>query len=117
MLMAGPLAERIKVLEDSLKDVQEEMASASVQIGITLFVSRSQVRAWLDLNRCPQRSCLLFLDAMSMLALLHNGSDSAKSTAEFASLSKKVGYTSPDEALIVTSFNLELPESFGALPI
>jgi hypothetical protein len=53
---------------------------------------------------------------MSLLALMHNGSDSAKSAAEFASLSKKVGYSSTDEALIVTSFSLDLPEAFGSLP-
>jgi hypothetical protein len=70
----------------------------------------------MDVNNCPTRACLLFLDAMSMLALMHNGSDSAKSAAEFASLSKKVGYTSTDEALVVTSFSLELPEAFGSLP-
>jgi hypothetical protein len=46
---------------------------------------------------------------------MHNGSNSAKSAAEFGSLSKKVGYTSTDEALVVTSFSLKLPEAFSAL--
>ena len=110
------LQERVRVLEDTLKDIQDEMTSSSVQIGTTLFVSKSQVRAWMDLNGCPPRACLFFLDAMSLLALMHNGSDSAKSAAEFASLSKKVGYSSTDEALVVTSFSLDLPESFGSLP-
>ena len=110
------MTERIKRLEDTLKDVQDEMTSSSVQVGTTLFVSRSQVKAWMDLNGCPARASLFFLDAMSMLALIHNGSDSAKSAAEFASLSKKVGYSSTDEALVVTSFSLDLPEAFGSLP-
>lgn len=60
--------------------------------------------------------CLFFLDTMSMLALMHNGSDSAKSAAEFTSLSKKVGYTFTNEALVVTSFSLDRPEAFGSLP-
>ena len=47
---------------------------------------------------------------------MHNGSDLAKSAAEFASLSKKVGYSLTDEALVVTSFSLDLPEAFGSLP-
>ena len=29
---------------------------------------------------------------------------------------KKVGYSSTDEALVVTSFSLVLPEAFGSLP-
>lgn len=70
----------------------------------------------MDLNRCPPRAGIFFLNVMSMLALMHSGSDLAKSTAEFVSLLKKVGYTSPDEALVVMSFSLELPEAFGSLP-
>jgi hypothetical protein len=70
----------------------------------------------MDLNQCPPRTCIFFLDALSMLALMHGGSESAKSAAEFASITKKVGYDSTDEALVVTSFNLELPEVFGSLP-
>lgn len=58
----------------------------------------------------------VFLDAMSMLALMHSGSESAKAATEFASVTKKVGYSSPDEALVVTSFSLKLPEAFGSLP-
>jgi hypothetical protein len=106
------LSECIKFLED----VQDEMMSSSVQVGMVTFTTRSQVKAWMDLNRCSPRAGIFFLDMMSMLALIHSGSDSAKSTVEFASLSKKVGYTSPDEALVVTSFSLELPEAFGSLP-
>jgi hypothetical protein len=70
----------------------------------------------MDSNNCPSRASLFFLDAMSMLALMHSGSESAKAAAEFASVTKKVGYSSPDEALVVTSFSLELPEAFGSLP-
>jgi hypothetical protein len=42
--------------------------------------------------------------------------ESAKSAAEFALITKKVGYETTEEALVVTSFNLELPEAFGLLP-
>ena len=51
-----------------------------------------------------------------MLALMHQGSEMARAAAEFASVTKKVGYSSLDEALVVTSFSLELPEAFGSLP-
>ena len=51
----------------------------------------------MDLNGCLPRACLFFLDVMSMLALMHNGFDLAKLAAEFASLSKKVGYSSTDK--------------------
>ena len=110
------MAERIKVLEAQIKDMQDEMAASSVQMGTVTFVSRSHAKAWMDLNRCPPRTCIFFLDALSMLALMHSGSESAKAAAEFASITKKVGYETTDEALVVTSFNLELPEAFGTLP-
>jgi hypothetical protein len=107
---------RLRALEEQARDMQEEMATSSVKIGIATFASRSHTKAWMDTNGCPTRAGLYFLDAMSVLALMHNGSDSAKTAAEFASVTKKVGYSSPDEALVVTSFSLELPEAFGALP-
>jgi hypothetical protein len=53
---------------------------------------------------------------MSVLALMHGGIKTAKSAAEFTSITKKVGYETTEEALVVTSFNLELPEDFGSLP-
>jgi hypothetical protein len=107
---------RIRFLEDQIKDMQDEMASSSVKVGTLTFVSRSQTRAWMDSHGVPPKACLFFLDAMSMLALMHSGSESAQAAAQFASVTKKVGYSSPDEALVVTSFSLELPEAFGALP-
>ena len=70
----------------------------------------------MDLNGCPPRAWVFFLDAMSMLALMHNGLDLAKLAVEFTSLSKKVGYSLTDEALVVTSFSLDLPEAFSSLP-
>lgn len=71
----------------------------------------------MDRMNCPKCSGLFFLDAMALLALMHSGSELAKATAEFMSVTKKVGYSSPaDEALVVTSFSLELPEAFGSLP-
>jgi hypothetical protein len=111
-----PSDERINYLEAQLKELQDEMASSSVKVGVVTFVSRTQTKAWMDRNGVPARSSLFFLDAMSMLALMHSGSESAKAAAEFASVTKKVGYSSPDEALVVTSFSLELPEAFGSLP-
>jgi dUTPase len=53
---------------------------------------------------------------MPVLALMHCGYESAKSAVEFASITKKVGYKTTEEALIVTSFNLKLPEAFSLLP-
>jgi hypothetical protein len=110
------LTARVLFLETQLKDMQDEMTAQSVQIGTVTFVSRTMVRAWMDQTRCPPRTCIFFLDAMSVLALMHGGYESAQSAAEFASITKKVGYETTEEALVVTSFNLELPEAFGSLP-
>jgi hypothetical protein len=107
---------RVRFLEAQLKDMQDEMTTQSVQIGSVNFVSRTMVKAWMDQTRCPPRTCIFFLDAMSVLALMHGGYESAKSAAEFASITKKVGYETTEEALVVTSFKLELPEAFGSLP-
>jgi hypothetical protein len=113
---AQGMSERIRILEDLLKDMQDEMTSCSMQIRTMMFVSWNQTKAWMDIHRCPPRTCIFFLDALAMLALMHSGSESAKSAAEFASVTKKVGYETTDKALVVTSFGLELPEVFGSLP-
>jgi hypothetical protein len=41
---------------------------------------------------------------MLVLALMHGGYKAAKSAAEFALITKKVGYKTTEEALVVTSF-------------
>lgn len=65
--------------------------ASSVKIGVVTFGSRAQTKAWMDGNSIPARSSLFFLDAMSVLALMHSSSESAKAAAEFASVTKKVG--------------------------
>ena len=70
------------ILEVQLQDKQDEMMSTSVKIGTLTFVSRLQTKACMDLNGVLERVCLFFIDAMSMLALMHNGSESVKATAE-----------------------------------
>lgn len=110
------LVERINFLEAQVREMQDELAFVRVKVGTLTFVSRTQTKAWLDTNGVPGRACLFFLDAMSLLALMHSGSESARAAAEFASVTKKVGYSSTDEALVVTSFSLVLPEAFGSLP-
>jgi hypothetical protein len=63
--LGAGLSERIKILEDTLKDIQDEMTSTSVQVGTVTFTTRSQVKAcWMDVNCCPEWACLFFLDAM-----------------------------------------------------
>jgi hypothetical protein len=52
------MSERIRTLEDQLKDIQDEMKSSSMQIGTMMFVSRSQTKAWMDLHRCPPQTCI-----------------------------------------------------------
>jgi hypothetical protein len=111
------MEESLRTLEAQVKELQDEIAFSRVKIGVQTFTSRAQTKAWMDMNHCPKRSALFFLDAMGLLALMHGGSmSSTKSAVEFASVTKKVGYTSTDEALVVTSFTLELPEAFGSLP-
>jgi hypothetical protein len=108
--------ECIHVLEDQIKDLQDEVAFSSIKIGVTTFMSRTQTKAWMDRTNCLKCSCLFFLDTMALLALMHSRSESDKAIAKFASITKKVGYASLDEALVVMSFSLELPEAFGSLP-
>jgi hypothetical protein len=108
--------ERIHFLEAQVREMQDELSFSRVKVGTLTFVSRTQTKAWLDANGVHGRACLFYLDAMSLLALMHSGSESAKAAAEFASVTKKVGYSSTDEALVVTSFSLVLPEAFGSLP-
>jgi hypothetical protein len=108
--------ERIRVLEDQIKDLQDKVAFSSVKIGVITFTSRMKTKAWMDRTNCTKWSCLFVLDAMSLLALMHSGSESARAIVEFTSITKKVGYASPDEVLIIMSFSLELPKAFGSLP-
>lgn len=97
------------------KGHQDKKTSLSMQIGTMIFMSQSQVKVWMDLNRCLPHTCLYFLDATSMLVLVHSISEPAKFAAEFGSLSMKVCYTSLDEVLVITSFRTGLPGAFSLL--
>jgi hypothetical protein len=108
--------ERLTSLEAQMQVMQDALGSARVKVGTLTFVSRTQTKAWLDTNGVSGRACLFFLNAMSLLALMHSGSESAKAAAEFSSVTKKVGYSSTNEALVITSFSLVVPEAFGLLP-
>lgn len=118
-MAAGGNAEleaHLKALEDQVHDMQEELTALSIKVGIATFMSRTQTKAWLDTTGCPLCGGLFYLDAMLVLALMHRGSKLARAVAEFASVMKTVGYSSPDEALVIMSFSLELPQGLWCSP-
>jgi hypothetical protein len=106
---------RIKLLEERMKSVENQLAEKSVTIGGVTFTSPGQAHAWLQLNAPGSGSYIYFLDASSLLTLA-DAQVAAEGVQEFMSFeaaTSKAGYKTAEEAAIATSFKMELPPFFG----
>jgi hypothetical protein len=106
------LSEAMATMQASLKNTQDQLASELVVVGSVNFISRSFAKNWLTTMGCNDKF-VYFVDAVSLLALIQ---ESNYSTAELVSLEGKLrnaGHSSRNEALMVHSFEVELPAMFG----
>jgi hypothetical protein len=84
-----------------------------VELAGVVFVSRAACKAWIKIEAPADIAYCFFLDPHSFLNVGDSGaSDSAKALS-LSAAAVKAGFSSSEEALVVSSFKFELPTFFG----
>jgi hypothetical protein len=108
------LMSRMTDLEDRVREIEEQLQAKSVFMGGINFKSLVTTRAWMLVNAAASGGFIYFLDAHGMLSLSTDEVGSARSVIHFQQAAKKGGFKSTEEALVVSSFKIELPSIFGS---
>ena len=107
---------RLSTLETKLSSLEEQLIASRVDLGGQVFKSKHSTAAWLLVHAPSSEGFIYFADPHS---LLNVGSVDFTSTTEAITLeahSHKSGYKSKEEAHVMASFTIELPEIFGKDP-
>jgi hypothetical protein len=106
------LSEAMVTMQASLTNMQDQLASELVTVETVNFMWRSFTKNWLTTLNCKDY-LVHFLDAVSLLALIQDSSNSAFENVSFEGKFKAVGHASRNEAILGHSFEVELPAMFG----
>jgi hypothetical protein len=102
------LVGRSKNLEDSVSNIAE-----SVELGGVSFPSRSATKAWLKIEAAADMADVFFLDPHSFMNVGYSGAGDSVAQLGLQAASAKAGFSSSEEALVVSSYKFELPTFFG----
>jgi hypothetical protein len=100
-------------LEAGLKNLEDQLEASRVDVGGVGFKSHSFTRTWLTTNANGVGAYIYFADAHSLLNLASEDMGSNSEVLTFQTNAAKSGYASAEEALIASSFKIELPAFFG----
>jgi hypothetical protein len=103
----------LKLLEDRIKDIKEQLEDKTVTMGATTFKSQKFTKAWLTSNAPAVGAYIYFMDAHAMLNLAMEDASSNAEVLLFQQSAAKSGYATSEEALVGASFKIELPVIFG----
>jgi hypothetical protein len=98
--------------QKDIVEVQAQVSQKHVNIGNIDFKSKEGTISWVLINQCGGHVdwCV---DPVSLLEYAYTADGSADSQLLRESSSKKVGYLSPDDALVATSLSLSLLTTLG----
>ena len=103
----------LTALERRVKQLEQQFDSQAVKIGQLIFGSRQEADVWLR-GQCPGAgSHSFFVDFHSLMALAWGQGTTMGEILKLDESRTKLSYTSPEEAIIATSFYLEIPAFFG----
>jgi len=109
----GDHESRLVSLQNQLDLVQDQLGGDQINLGGQTFRSRSDFRAWWQLNVGDDNLFVCFADPHALLNMaVPTGSDNTENMA-FLSAAKKAGFDNKDGALAALSFGLALPSVFG----
>jgi hypothetical protein len=113
--LTGASAAVLNDLQDRVKTLEDQMEDRRVEIGTVVFKSQGDTMAWLLANASRPGAHVHFMDAHSLMNLSSSNSGNIDSSEilSFQSSAAKSGYSTSEEALISTSFKIELPSFFG----
>jgi hypothetical protein len=95
------------------QNLEEQLQANRVDVGGISFKSRTFVRTWLTTNASGVGAYVHFVDAHSLLNLASEDLGTNNKVLTFQTNAAKSGYSSAEEALIGSSFKIELPAMFG----
>jgi hypothetical protein len=104
---------KLQNIEEAINNIEAQLVSERVELGGVSFPSRAATKAWIKKEASADIAYVFFLDPH---AFLNIGASGATSSAEQLSLqasAAKAGYSSAEEALVVSSYKFELPTFFG----
>jgi hypothetical protein len=93
--------------------LEQQMDSESVKVGMQTFSSRVDADAWMKLNCPPTGSYTHFIDFHSLMALAHGAGGTMGEILKVEEARAKLNFTTPEEAMLMTSFHMEIPSFFG----
>jgi hypothetical protein len=99
-------------MQASLQIMRDQLASELVKVGTVNFISRSFTKNWLK-TEGRNAQIIFFVDDRSLLERIHDSSYSYLESVSFDGKLKAAGHDSREEALMVHSFEIELPAMFG----
>jgi hypothetical protein len=111
--MSTMLAGRLKNLEDSVSSIEAQLIAESVELGGVSFPSRSATKAWLKIKAAADIVYVFFLDPHSFMNVGYSGAGDSVAQLGLQAASAKAGFSSSEEALVVSSYKFELPTFFG----
>jgi hypothetical protein len=106
---------KIKSLEEAMiQNIEAQLAAKSVDLGGVEFASQAATKAWIKAEVSADIAYIFFLDPhlFSMNVGHAEGGNSAKQLG-FQVAAAKAGFSSSEEALMVSSYKFELPSFFG----
>jgi hypothetical protein len=106
------LTETVVTMQASLQSMRDQLASELVRVSTVNFISRSFTKNWLS-TEGSKAEISFFLDARSLLELIHDPHYSHVEAVNLDGKLKAAGHGSRDDALTVHSFEVELPAMFG----
>jgi hypothetical protein len=106
----------LKTLKTRIDDIEQQLASAAVEVGGMVFRSKTEVKAWLAANAGAPGAYIMFMDAHALLGVAFQELATSAEVVSFEAGSLKAGYSSIEEAMTVTGFKTGLPHFFGKDP-
>jgi hypothetical protein len=112
-VMTPVLASRFKNVEESIRNIEAQLVSEQVEMGGVVFVSRAACKAWIKLEAPADIAYCFFLDPHAFLNVGNSGASNSVESLSLSAAAVKAGFSSSEEALVVSSFKFELPTFFG----
>jgi hypothetical protein len=106
----------LRTLETRIDDIEQQLASAAVEVGGMVFRSKTETKAWLAANTGAPGVYIMFMDAHALLGVAFQELVTSAEVVRFEADSLKAGYSSIEEAVTVTRFKIGLPHFFGEDP-
>jgi hypothetical protein len=107
------MAGEIKILEEAIQNIEAQLVAKSVELGGVVFASRAVTKAWIKAEASADIAYVFLLDPHLFMNVGHTGGGNSTEQLGFQAVAAKAGFTSAEEALVVSSYKFELPKCFG----